>query len=157
MSFGPTGRPLGVREVPELRRNPASAKVAAMVAADPDAVPEVSPDEFTKYFRLARSIRGSDPPGMGRRCMALMDLQDPRLWCTDGGACTDAVVAAAAVARCSFSKGFDVDDLVTRAMASPRPPLERLDEPGFTEPMLLCNKCGAWWKESESEAHRPGC
>lgn len=102
-------------------------------------------------------MRASDPPGFMRRSVALSDLVDLRLWRLEGGALTDAVLAAASVAPCSYAKGFDVDDLVARAAASPRPSPERIDEPGYTEPMLLCRKCGAWWRESQSEDHRPGC
>jgi len=93
---------------------------------------------------------------MYRRSVALSELRDARLWVTDSGGYTDAVLAAAAVARCT-SKGLDVDDLVARAAASVRPPVQRLSEPGFTEPIFVCKKCGAWWKESDSPSHRAGC
>jgi hypothetical protein len=120
-------------------------------------IPEVDPNQFATYHRKSGPWRGSDPPDMRKRSTALAEIADARLWKTDGGGYTDAVVAAAAVAKCDWKSGFDVEDLLAKAMALPRPALKLLNEPGFTEPMLLCNKCGAWWGQSQSEAHQPGC
>lgn len=122
-----------------------------------DAVPEVSAADFGAYYRRHGPLRGSDSPALQHRFTALLQVRDPRLWRTDSGAPTDAVIASAATVACTVSIGFDVDDLVARAATIPRPELERIAEPGYTEPMLLCRKCGAWWGESKEAGHRPGC
>jgi hypothetical protein len=68
------------------------------------------------------------------RLSSLLGILDQRLWRTDSAAHTDVVIAAAASAKCSFSNGFDVDDLVARARAIPRPQLKRIDERGLPSP-----------------------
>jgi hypothetical protein len=51
-----------------------------------------------------------------------MSMIDQRLWKMDNGGYTRAVLDAAAAAKCDWKTGFDVEDLVARAIASPRPP-----------------------------------
>jgi hypothetical protein len=117
---------------------------------------QASPD-FARYYRQQGAMRATDRT-LYVRLKALLAVLDQRIWKTDtGGAHTVIVITAAAVAKCSFSNGFDVDDLVARARALPRPQPRRLDEPWHTERMLVCDKCGACWGESKGDGHRPDC
>lgn len=125
--------------------------------ADSDEIPEATPSALAAYCQRP-TRRATDPYELFQRYGALDRARiDPRLWRYDsGGGYTEAVIAAAAVAKCT-TQGFDVDDLLARAAAFPRPELRRIHEAGYTETMLQCRKCGAWWRESQPEAHKPGC
>ena len=128
-----------------------------MTAPDPDAVPEVLPHEFVEHYRR-RDALGPAHGVKAVRASKLTDVREKRVWVyQEGGGFTDAVIRAAASARCTFENGFDVDDLIARAKAVPRRAPKVINEPGYKEPMLLCEKCGAWWRQSQSDGHRPDC